>query len=73
MNLFDAISGQINLADFVFVGRLDEPIDSEIDMLSDIQLLIQAVERARILEPQLLYDPAFQILFEDDWKEQDYN
>ena len=73
MNLFDAISGQITLADFVFVGRLDEPIDSEIDMLSDIQLLIQAVERARILEPQLLYDPTFQILFEDDWKKQDYN
>ena len=73
MNLFDAISGQLNLADFAFVGRLDEPNDSEVDMLGEIQLLIQAVEQARILEPRLLYDPSFHVLFEDDLKDQDYN
>lgn len=68
MNLFEAIRGQLATADFAFVGRLDEPDDSEVEMISDLQLLTQAVERAKILEPQLIYDPSFKVLFEDDWK-----
>ncbi len=69
MNLFDAIAGQLATADFAFVGRLDEPDDSEVEMISDLQLLAQAVERAKTLEPQLIHDPAFKVLFEQDWKE----
>ncbi len=68
MNLFDAIRGQLATADFAFVGRLDEPDDSEVEMISELQLLTQAVEQAKILEPQLIYDPSFKVLFEDDWK-----
>lgn len=68
MNLFEAVKGQLATADFAFVGRLDEPDDSEAEMISDLQLLVQAVERAKVLEPQLIYDASFKALFEDDWK-----
>ncbi len=68
MNLFDAIRGQLATADFAFVGRTDEPDDSEVEMIDELQLLAQAVERAKELEPQLIYDPSFKVLFEDDWK-----
>lgn len=65
MNLFEAIRGQLATADFAFVGRSDEPDDSEVEMLSDLQLLTSAVERAKVLEPQLLHDPSFKVLFEE--------
>ncbi len=68
MNLFEAIRGQLATADFAFVGRTDEPDDSEVEMIDDLQLLVQAVETAKILEPQLIYDPSFRVLFEDDWR-----
>jgi hypothetical protein len=68
MNLFYQLQGMFNTADFAFVGRLDEPDDSEVDLIEEIQLMADAVDRAIKLQPQLIYDPAFQVLFEDDWK-----
>lgn len=69
MNLFDEIRGNLFTADFAFVGRLDEPDDSEVEMSSDLQLLVEAVERAITLEPQLIYDPSFKVLFADKWRD----
>ncbi len=69
MNLFYQLQGMFNTADFAFVGRLDEPDESEVDLIEEIQLIVDAVEQAIKLEPQLIYDPAFQVLFEDDWKD----